>query len=104
MMIFTKLRLINRFSPPLVHLSRGYRLPPNFVSYLDNFSKDFNNQNNSIVNSFEELKGKLAEHAELETMKKNTTDNEFVEMAAADMEDISEDIEELVEKISFKLG
>eukprot|EP00092_Neocalanus_flemingeri_P016781 GFUD01018150.1.p1 GENE.GFUD01018150.1~~GFUD01018150.1.p1 ORF type:complete len:386 (+),score=116.97 GFUD01018150.1:68-1225(+) len=103
MMILTKLRLINRFSPPLVHFSRGYRLPPNFVSYLDNFSKDFNNQNNSIVNSFEELKGKLAEHAELETMKKNTTDNEFVEMAAADMEDVSEDIEELVEEISFKL-
>ena len=104
-MIFTNIRLIKRLCPPyLAFYSRNYRMPPNLVSYLDNYCKDYNNHDSSLVNSFDQLKGKLAEHAELETMKEKTSDKELAEMAAIDMDDVSDNIDELVDEISLQLG
>lgn len=100
-MIFQHLKLLTRFYLPPTH-SRHYRLPPNFVSYLERYSQDYNNKECEVVQCFTVLKTKLSEHEELKTMLKSG-DEEFTEMAAADMEAVSDTIEELVEEISYQL-
>ena len=100
-MIFTKLL---RFCHPVLSVcKRSYRLPPNFVSYLDKFSADYDNKNSNVVERYQVLKSNLAEFDELETMKKSS-DKELAEMAAADMEAVGESIEELLDEITHQLG
>jgi len=100
-MLLTKLRLLSRFQPTV--LCRYYRLPQHFLPFLDNFCQEYCNKENSIFGSYKVLKDKIAEYDELENLKKKTSDGELAEMAAADMEDVSEQIHELVEEISHQL-
>eukprot|EP00090_Calanus_glacialis_P019176 TRINITY_DN29514_c0_g1_i2.p1 TRINITY_DN29514_c0_g1~~TRINITY_DN29514_c0_g1_i2.p1 ORF type:complete len:126 (-),score=20.19 TRINITY_DN29514_c0_g1_i2:7-384(-) len=102
-MIFTNLLRLRCCFPVFSICKRSYRLPPNFVSYLDKFSADYNNKDSNIVERYQVLKSNLAEFDELETMKKGS-DKELAEMAAADMEAVGESIEELVDEITSQLG
>jgi len=101
-MIFTNLRLIRSCNTVFNLWKRSYRLPPNFVQYLDKFSQDYDNKDSLVVERFQVLKSNLAEFDELETMKKSS-DKELAEMAAADMEAVGETIEELVDEITYEL-
>jgi len=101
-MIFTNLRLFRCCSPVFSLCKRSYRLPPNFVQYLDKYSQDYNNKDSIVVERFEVLKTNLAEFDELENMKKSS-DKELAEMAASDMEAVGETIEDLVDEITYQL-
>jgi len=78
---------------------RSYRLPPNFVTYLDKYSQEYGNQDSHVTLSYSLLKSKLAEHDELGGLLKSD-DKELSDMASADMDAVEDDIEELVEEIS----
>jgi len=97
--MFSCLRNLQGLSCRSAASIRRYRLPPNFVPYLDKYSEEYENQGNAVVNSFKLLKSKLGEHEELGTMVKSA-DKELSEMAAADLEVIEDHIEELFEEIT----
>jgi len=79
--------------------TRRYQLPPNFVSFMNNYCEVYENQGSEVVHSFTRLKTKLAEHKELGMMIEST-DKELSEMAAADVKVVEDNIEELFEEIT----
>jgi len=82
-----------------IAFTRRYRLPTNFVPFMNNYCQVYENQESEVVKSFTHLKTKLAEHEELGLMIKST-DKELSEMAAADVEVVEDSIEELFEEIT----
>jgi len=82
-----------------IAFTRRYKLPTNFVPFMNNYCQVYENQESEVVKSFTHLKTKLAEHEELGLMIKST-DKELSEMAAADVEVVEDSIEELFEEIT----
>ena len=102
-MIFTLSRLISarKFSLQSV---RYYRLPPNLTSFLDDYSQEYkNNQNTAVIESYKSIKSKIAEYEELRSFIDTSTDKELVEIAEIDLESISENIDNEVNVIKQEL-
>ena len=102
-MIFTLSRQISvrKFSLQSV---RNYRLPPNLTSFLDDYSQEYkNNQNTAVIESYKSIKSKIAEYEELRSFIDASTDKELVEIAEIDLESISENIDNEVNVIKEEL-
>ena len=83
---------------------RYYRLPPNLTSFLDNYSKEYEkNQNSTVIESYMNIKSKVGEYEELRSFIETSSDKELVEMAESDLETISESIDNEVNVIKEEL-
>ena len=101
LIMFSRMKVLNGCLN--IAFTRRYRLPTNFVPFMNNYCQVYENQESEVVKSFTHLKTKLAEHEELGLMIKST-DKELSEMAAADVEVVEDSIEELFEEITDYLG
>ena len=102
-MIFTLSRLISASKLSLQPV-RYYRLPPNLTSFLDDYSREYkNNQNATVIESYKSIKSKVSEYEELRSFIDTSTDKELVEIAELDMESISEFIDNEVNVIKEEL-
>ena len=103
-MIFTISRLISA-SKISIQPVRYYRLPPKFTSFLDDYSQEYkkNQQNSTVIESYESIKNKVAEYEELRSFIATSTDKELVEMAELDLISISEYIDNEVNVIKEEL-
>ena len=85
-MIFTLSRLISA-SKLSLQTVRYYRLPPNLTSFLDDYSREYkNNQNATVIESYKSIKSKVSEYEELISFIDTSTDKELVEIAELDWE------------------
>ena len=102
-MIFTLSRLISA-SKLSLQTVRYYRLPPNLTSFLDDYSREYkNNQNATVIESSKSIKSKVSEYEELRSFLDTSTDKELVEIAELDLESISEFIDNEVNVIKEEL-
>ena len=102
-MIFTLSRLISA-SKLSLQTVRYYRLPPNLTSFLDDYSREYkNNQNATVIESYKSIKSKVSEYEELRSFLDTSTDKELVEIAELDLESISEFIDNEVNVIKEEL-
>ena len=82
-----------------------YRMPVNFLNYLEKYTEEHNPRKNpSIVQNYKALKEKLSECEELQTFVNNSEDKELRDIAVLDIEDVSKDIEQIVDAVRDELG
>ena len=80
-------------------------MPVNFMNYLEKYTEEHNpNKSPSIVENYKALKRKLSECEELQTFVNNSEDKELRDIAALDIEDVSKDIEQIVDSVRDELG
>ena len=102
-MIFTISRLISA-SKISIQPVRYYRLPPKFTTFLDHYSQDYkNNQNSTVVESYKSIKNKVVEYEELRSFIETSTDKELIEIAELDLNSISEYIDKEANAIKEEL-
>ena len=83
----------------------SYRTPVNFLNYLEKYTEEHNpNKSPSIVENYKALKAKLSECEELQTFVNNSEDKELRDIAALDIEDVTRDIEQIVDSVRDELG
>ena len=81
------------------------RMPVNFMNYLEKYTEEHNpSKSPSIVENYKALKRKLSECEELQTFVNNSEDKELRDIAALDIEDVSKDIEQIVDSVRDELG
>ena len=80
-------------------------MPVNFLNYLEKYTLEHNpSKNPSIVENYKALKAKLSECEELQTFVNNSEDKELRDIAALDIEDVTKDIEQIVDSVRDELG
>jgi len=83
---------------------RCYRLPVNFINYMDQYVKDFSeDKNETVVNSYNSIKAKVKEYEELESFKATAEDVELKDIASSDLVNITDFIDEEVNIIRDEL-
>ena len=84
---------------------RYYRMPTNLLTFLERITADHNpSKSLSVVESYKVLKEKISEHEELQTFINTTQDKELKELAVLDIEEVSTDIDNIVESVRDELG
>lgn len=97
-----QLLLTSKFCLPNV---RCYRLPPRFSQFLDNYCQEYNTQKSPpVVQSYEVIKNKIIEYEELKEFIGSSDDKELIDIASADLKNISDEIESEVDTIKDELG
>ena len=82
-----------------------YRMPVNFLNYLEKYTQEHNSSKSpSIVENYKALKEKLSECEELQTFVNSSEDKELRDMAVLDIEEVSKDIEQIVDTVRDELG
>ena len=80
-------------------------MPVNFMNYLEKYMEEHNpSKSPSIVENYKALKRKLSECEELQTFVNNSEDKELRDIAALDIEDVTRDIEQIVDSVRDELG
>ena len=83
---------------------RCYRLPINFINYMDQYVNDFSeDKNETVVNSYNSIKAKVKEYEELESFKATAEDVELKDIASSDLVNITDFIDEEVNIIRDEL-
>ena len=75
------------------------------MNYLEKYTEEHNpNKSPSIVENYKALKEKLSECEELQSFVNNSEDKELRDIAMLDIEDVSKDIEQIVDSVRDELG
>ena len=105
-MIFRYTSVLYKLCAPCTFTSvKFYRLPPNFMNFMNKTSQEYSADKNPVVEeSFKVIKDKIKEYEELKSFIAVGDDKELVEIAEHDLKNISTDIDNEVEAIRNELG